>query len=221
MRPERIWWATATVFVAAGLVLLPVTDRSVPAAPPAAAAGILVVAVSSTVRMSRSRGWTVVRRALADALLAVVFTLALQGWVGFAGPLPSAGTVVLLAASSPPAVWLLRRLHRHGPAGAGARRIERGVRDEAPTPMPSMRPRDVASMSTADIGASWRRTARELPRTREPHRRAQLAELRRLYLDELERRDHAGFRSWLNAGPHAAHDPTGYIDPGAPPDLAY
>jgi hypothetical protein len=217
MKPDRIWWTTATLLVAAGLVLLPVTDRSVPAAPPSAAAGILVLTVSCTVRMASSRGWTVVRRALGDALLAMVFTLALQGWVAFAGPLPAVGAVVLLAASSPPLVWSLRRLRRHGPGA----RVDRGERDAAPAPMPSMRPRDVASMSTADIGASWRRTARELPRIREPHRRAQLAELRRLYLDELERRDHAGFRSWLNAGPHAAHDPTRYIDPGAPPDLAY
>ncbi len=219
--PDRIWWAAATVLVAAGLVLLPLTDRSVPAATLSAAAGLLVIAVSSAVRLARSSWLVALPRGLGDALLAVVITLALQGWVAFTGALATAGALLLLVGSSPPVVWWLRRRHGHAPPTARAQRQDRAVRDEAPSPVPSLRPRDVAAMTTADIGAAWRRTTRELPRIREPRRRAQLAELRRLYLDELERRDHHGFRSWLNAGPHAAHDPTRFIDPGAPPDLAY
>lgn len=220
MQPGRIWWATATVFAAAGLALLPFTSRPTPAAPAATAIALIMLAMSSTVRMASGTPWpAALRRALGDALLAAVFMLAVQGWVGLVGPLPTTGAVVLLVASSPPLVWWLRR--RGWLGRLGTRTHQQPVHDDPPAPTLLVGPDDVASMTTADIGASWRRTARELPRTREPRRRAQLAELRRLYLDELERRDHDGFRSWLNAGPRAAHDPTGYIDPGAPPNLAY
>jgi hypothetical protein len=220
MQPDRIWWAAATVFAAAGLALLPFTSRPSPAAPAAVAIALILLAMSSTVRLAGGTPWPVaLPRALGDALLAAVLVLGLQGWVGLVGPLAAAGAVVLLAGSSPPLVWWLRRTWRGRSAPAPTDRAP--VREAPPAPTPLVGPEDVASMTTAAIGASWRRTARELPHTREPRRRAQLAELRRLYLDELERRDHDGFRSWLNAGPRAAHDPSGYIDPGAPPNLAY
>lgn len=222
MQADRIWWVTATVFAAVGLALLPFASRSASAAPVAVATGLIVIAMSSTVRMAEGDPWPVaLPRAMGDALLAVVLMLALQGWGPVAGPLITAGAVLLLAGSSPPLVRWLRRRFRHGPPAARERADDEAVRDGTPPSLPLPRPQDVASMTTADIGVSWRRTARELPHARGPRRRAQLVELRRLFLDELERRDHDGFRSWLDAGPRAAHDPTGYIDPGPPPDLAY
>ena len=222
MQPDRIWWAAATVFAAVGLALLPFASRSASAAPVAVATGLIVIAMSSTVRMAEGAPWPVaLPRAMGDALLAVVFMLALQGWGPVAGPLITVAAVLLLAGCSPPMAWWLRRRFRHGTPTVRERENHETVRDGAPPPRPLPRPQDVASMSTADIGVSWRRTARELPLARGPRRRAQLVELRRLFLDELERRDSDGFRSWLNAGPRAVHDPTSYINPGPPPDLAY
>jgi hypothetical protein len=74
----------------------------------------------------------------------------------------------------------------------------------------------VADASTAALGAEWRRTGAELERPLAPAARQALVARREQVLDELERRDPAGFARWLAAEPLGSVDPTGFVR-GTPP----
>jgi hypothetical protein len=64
----------------------------------------------------------------------------------------------------------------------------------------------------ADLVQAWRHSFLLLATARtDPIRLAQICEQRRAYLDELARRDPAGFRRWMNSGARAAGDPSRYL----------
>ncbi|MGY2002001.1 hypothetical protein [Blastococcus sp. SYSU DS1024] len=69
----------------------------------------------------------------------------------------------------------------------------------------------VAGASTATLGEEWRRTSAELQRPLAPAARQRLVARRAQVLDELERRDPAGFARWLAAGPLGSADPAGFV----------
>jgi len=64
-------------------------------------------------------------------------------------------------------------------------------------------------LSTPDLCLAWRRSGPELRATAPGRRYDGLVTLRRILLDELERRDPAGFQRWLAAG----GDPDRYLTP--------
>jgi len=218
-RLSLAWWPVVTAVTVAGLVLLPLTERQTPPLPGAVTAAVVVVIVSACLR--RSEGATRAREVvliLRDGPLGLVFCLALQGWIGLVGPVALVG-LLALAACSPPVASRLRRRHRRaGPASAASTSQEEVSDGRTPVAL-LMRPEQIASMPTADIGAAWRRTGLELPHIRDPGARARLVELRRRYLDELERRDHDAPRWWLAQRPRATRDPTCFFGSSwGPPD---
>ncbi|MBB3676738.1 hypothetical protein FHX36_002473 [Modestobacter versicolor] len=86
--------------------------------------------------------------------------------------------------------------------------------------------RPVESLSVEDLGREWLRTSAALAQVRGPLVRQALAERRREALDELERRDPAGFARWLAEGATVDSDPARYVsgdvsgDPAAGSDAA-
>ena len=62
------------------------------------------------------------------------------------------------------------------------------------------------------LAARLRRALREGP---DGPGRVELVRVRAGLLDELERRDHAGFTRWLEAGPGAVGDPGRYLSSDA------
>jgi len=67
-------------------------------------------------------------------------------------------------------------------------------------------------MSVAELCRVWRESGVALRNTTDVHDRETVAEVRRLCLDELERRNPDGFRRWIDAG--APADPGAYLLPG-------
>lgn len=78
------------------------------------------------------------------------------------------------------------------------------------------------TMSVAALGREWVRTSAALGQVREPRARQELVRRRQEALDELERRDPAGFARWLAEGATVDSDPAAYVsgDPAAGSDAA-
>ena len=78
--------------------------------------------------------------------------------------------------------------------------------------------RPASSLTDTELCAAWPVSADQLDRARERRdtvEQTRLAALREGYLDELERRDPAGFRRWMESGARAASDPGKFIGHGS------
>lgn len=130
-----------------------------------------------------------------------------------------------LAGTSPPA---LHRLARHADPGGGLARppapgslgpgrpaITPSGRTPA-SPIPSRgvvvpHPALLGATGTAELCVAWRRSHGVVAGAADPLTLAACAELRRSYLDELERRDPEGFARWIGSGARAGGDPGRYL----------
>lgn len=72
-------------------------------------------------------------------------------------------------------------------------------------------PPDVAGWTTPQLCAQWRRSYADLQHARDTQAWQQVIAARQSYLDELERRDPAGFQQWLDDGARAAGDPSRFL----------
>jgi len=124
------------------------------------------------------------------------------------------GVVVLLGTST--ASVLVALLIVAGPAALLLRRSFRPVPPPA-TALPlsaEVRPPSLATLSTPELCLAWRRSYLALGDLPTGPARGELVMLRQSMLDELERRDPAGFHRWLNAGARAGGDPGRYLAAG-------
>jgi hypothetical protein len=80
----------------------------------------------------------------------------------------------------------------------------------------------VAALSTAALGREWLHTTAALAGRLDPVARRSIVDRREATLDELERRDPAGFGEWLALGPAPGSDPAEYVrgDPAAGTEAA-
>ncbi|WP_324275897.1 hypothetical protein [Blastococcus brunescens] len=69
----------------------------------------------------------------------------------------------------------------------------------------------VAALPTPALGREWLRTSAALTGRLGPVERQALVRRRAETLDELERRDPAGFARWLAEGPAPGSDPAAYV----------
>jgi hypothetical protein len=69
----------------------------------------------------------------------------------------------------------------------------------------------VSLLGTSDLGSEWLRTTSALASPVESAKRQQIIERRQETLDELERRDPAGFARWLAAGAAGDSDPATFV----------
>jgi len=175
---------------------------------------------------------SVVGAAVEAASWTVGLLLVLAGVVALAG-----GFVALLTGVVGLAAWLAFRAAR---STAGPTRP--AVAPSAPTPgvevlLPVTPPEagttsndgtsSVSGLSTPALGREWIRTTAALEGRLVSADRAALVRRREETLDELERRDPAGFARWLAEGPTPGSDPAAYVqgrpvqgDPAAGTDAA-
>jgi len=80
----------------------------------------------------------------------------------------------------------------------------------------------VRALSVQALGREWVRSSAALARVRDPFTRQELVRRRQEALDELERRDPAGFARWLEGGATVDSDPAEYVsgDPAAGSEAA-
>jgi hypothetical protein len=76
----------------------------------------------------------------------------------------------------------------------------------------------VAGLSTAALGDEWVHTTAALAGRLAPSVRRAIVERREAALDELERRDPAGFARWMAGGPEAGSDPAQFVRGGPAAD---
>jgi hypothetical protein len=103
---------------------------------------------------------------------------------------------------------------------------DRPARIDAPSELAGLLP-PVTMLTTAELGQEWLRTTAVLGGRLDAGARQSLVARREEALDELERRNPAGFARWLAAGPTLTSDPAGYVaggplrgDPAADTDAA-
>ncbi len=116
-----------------------------------------------------------------------------------------AALVIGLAAAIGGALWLTNWLPR-ARAGTPSAAPVAG----SPAPAASWKP-PVSLLPTEDLGSEWLRTTSALACPVEPQERQDIIRRRQETLDELERRDPAGFARWLAAGPAADSDPAVFV----------
>jgi hypothetical protein len=125
--------------------------------------------------------------------------------------------------------------HRHRPGGAaghvhrvGAGRAAARRCPGRPAPAAKTRPLAPATgltavvaspvfgtLSTPELCLAWRRSFLALVELPAGPARGELVAVRQSILDELERRDAAAFRRWLDAGARAGGDPARYLATGS------
>jgi hypothetical protein len=81
-------------------------------------------------------------------------------------------------------------------------------------PLPKYLPaviRSVGELTDEELCLAWRRSFTQLQRTTSADRRQAMADVRRAYLDELERRHPESFATWLASNPRAAGNPARFF----------
>jgi uncharacterized membrane protein YphA (DoxX/SURF4 family) len=186
-------------------------------------AGVLVVlltagAAASVGYMAQHQGRAAaVERASKAAAATVAVIVLVTGVVVLAGGVVAA-LISAIAVGIGGALWILK----HRPAWRdGARARGATPVTEAGNPAPvlassSLGPLQppVSLLGTADLGLEWLRTTSALASAVESAARQQIIERRQETLDELERRDPAGFARWLAAGAAGDSDPATFVRAG-------
>jgi hypothetical protein len=129
------------------------------------------------------------------------------------------------------AVWMVRTgPARQQPPAATWTAATRPVLPQDRPAVPGARPSVVVAGNVAEsspgpaaltglpleaLGREWVATTAALGAPLDPRSRQAIVARRETVLDELERRDPAGFARWLAAGPQSATDPARYLRAGA------
>jgi hypothetical protein len=95
-----------------------------------------------------------------------------------------------------------------------ARRALRPVQAVTPPVPIDVQSPVLAMLSTPELCLAWRRSYLALGELPTGPARGELVTLRQSMLDEIERRDPAGFQRWLDAGARAGSDPGRYLATG-------
>ena len=182
---------------------------------------------------ARSRTRSTLETAASVGATTVGVLLIVAGIAALAG-----GAVAALAVGAVLLVVLVLRLTRGRGSAASptAGRAAAPAHPVAPTAVPQVRPQaaelagllpPVSVLTTGELGQEWTRTTAILAGPLPAPAREALVTRREEALDELERRDPAGFARWLAAGPGLSSDPADYVhggplrgDPAADTDAA-
>ena len=139
-----------------------------------------------------------------SAALAGVATPAAGGLLHLLGP--AAGTLLIATLA---AGWLpLRRAPATPPARPAPPADDVHLQDAHLLPL-------ARGWSDARLCWEWRHSHTRLQQAPTTAAMTRVAEQRRVYLDELARRDPTGYTAWITAGALAASDPTPYLTPPA------
>jgi hypothetical protein len=196
VRLYRVVWSVATAalyllgVVSSVWLLGPAAVLMLASVTGGAAAGTYWLIVHSPERVSTPVRWSTMLRVL---LGTAGLSLALMGLGQLAGGI-GIGALVLVMLASPDMPALVRALLRaHGSA-------EQALRQPP-----------VGSLTTEQLCSAWRASFEAVSVSGDPARMALLSQLRRDYLDELERRDPDGFDLWMALYAHPGDDPRPHL----------
>ncbi|HEY9338922.1 MAG TPA: hypothetical protein VIQ79_31020 [Kribbella sp.] len=161
------------------------------------------------------------------AVLGGLCLLAVCGYAAAIGA-PTAILLLLIVGISPPVVGWLRAGRPARPARtlprrrirlpkASSRQLKAVRADLDPTaqwPMPKYLTavvRSVGELSDEELCLAWRRSFNQLQRAMSADHRQAMVDVRRAYLDELERRHPDSFTTWLASNPRAAGNPARFF----------
>ena len=212
---RRVWTGTACLLGALG-ALVGLLNAHTPDV--AGVIGVAVAAgcVAALIGRPESSRWGEARRTVTTGAVTAASGVSLLGLLQMFSPGALAAVVALAAASSPALHqylatslryrrWRLPEIEPHNsPEGDGLER-----------PQPSLPSAPVRSLSTAELCLAWRTSHPALCRARrrgDLPAQARLVALRQAYLDELERRDPAGFAEWLAHDARPTGDPRSYLN---------
>jgi hypothetical protein len=147
--------------------------------------------------------------AVQAAAWTVGILLALGGVAVLAG-----GLAAVSAAATVALAWWAVRLSRARGRRAGSVAARTAPAVDVPfLPVPDAGGlQSVSGLTTPALGREWLRTTAALRGRLSPSERSALVRRREQTLDELERRDPAGFARWLADGPSPASDPATYLE---------
>jgi hypothetical protein len=227
LRYERIWRAAVGLLAMIGVV------TSLVFVSPATNLAAFLVAVFTVGAVCLSIGLgrdlpnaDLLRVVPRGAVLGGLGVLAICGYAAAVG----ARTVMLLllvVGISPPVIGWLRAGRPERPAAPHRQRTIRlpkasnrqlkAVSAESPAadwPLPKYLTavvRSVGELSDDELCLAWRRSFTQLQRAASADRRQAMVDVRRAYLDELERRHPDSFATWLASNPRAAGDPARFF----------
>lgn len=228
LRYERIWRAAvgllATIGVVTSLVFVsPATNL---------AAFLVAVFTVGAVCLSIGLGRDLPNTDLLGtvprgAVLGGLGVLAVCGYAAAVGA-RTVMLVLLVVGVSPPVIGWLRAGRPERPATPQRRptirlpkasnRQLKAVSAESPAaadwPLPKYLTavvRSVGELSDDELCLAWRRSFTQLQRAASADRRQAMVDVRRAYLDELERRHPDSFATWLASNPRAAGDPARFF----------
>jgi hypothetical protein len=221
LRYERLWRAAVGLLATIGVV-----TSLVFVAPATNLAAFLVAALTiGAISLSIGLGRDLPNADLLHLVPRAAFLggLSVVGICGYSAAVGS-GTLALLllvVGSSPPVVAWLR--------GSRPEQPRRKIRLPKATKKPGARPepapaqdwpmpkyltavvRGVGELSDEELCLAWRRSFTQLQRAAGADQRQAMVDVRRAYLDELERRHPESFASWLASNPRAAGDPARFF----------
>ncbi|MGW7680485.1 hypothetical protein ACWGID_07075 [Kribbella sp. NPDC054772] len=230
LRYVRIWRAAVGLLVAIGVITSLVFVSPATNLAAFLVAGLTVGAVCLSVGLGRDLpSGDLVYLIPRWAVLGGLGVLAICGYAAAVGARTVALVFLVLGVSPPVIGWL-----RSGRAGRPPRRpprrrrpiklpkasnrqlakVRSDCRPVADWPMPKYLAavvRNVSELSDAELCLAWRRSFTQLQRALAPDRRQAMVDVRRAYLDELERRHPDSFVTWLASNPRAAGDPARFF----------
>ncbi|MFC9690541.1 hypothetical protein ACFTSF_18475 [Kribbella sp. NPDC056951] len=216
VRYTRIWRTAVGALAGIGVLSALMLVAPGPALATFLLAAFMVGAISVSFGLSCERPPDQVFRAAPRwALLAGVSGLAILGY-GVAAGSEVLLLLLLIAGTSPPVVawfgWIPQT-----PTPKAPKKLKRVVVEPVDLAVPELElelePADqLSEMSATELCLAWRRSFTELQR---PDHWSATIDVRRAYLDELERRYPEEFAAWMASGPRAASDPGRFFNHGA------
>ncbi len=210
-------WATAWFALACPVVLAGLLAWSAPGVVVLFVVGFgvttaLLVGVATSPGNLSSMSVPLVRRALAASARWAVVEVALAV-TAIVVPLVALLVIAALVGTSP---WVLRHVARRRTAGrptalkaAPVWRSRKDLDGLTPERIRSL----VRRLDVAGLCRAWRSSHALLGEVEGVEARSKVVLLRQAYLDEMERRDAAGFQRWLEADAQASGDPEAFLRP--------
>ena len=211
-RYDRIWRAAvvllATIGLASAIVFVGLSTNVVAFLIAAFVAGAAALQVGLARELPSA---DLIRSTPRLAVLGGLLVLAICGFAAAVG-LETLVLVGLIITLSPPVLARLR------PAARRPAEPQRQPQDVPRPPLPTPRylsavARSLCELSDEEICLAWRRSFTRLQTSSTAEQRSAMADVRRAYLDELERRSPEAFAAWIGSGARAAGDPARFFIP--------
>jgi len=145
------------------------------------------------------------------AVLTYLTVPVLAGTAALLGATAASTVAVLAVVLAAATLWARRTSHHRAPFIADPAPQRPAPDSEHRSPTAGVAPDALSALSTPQLCLTWRSSYLRLHRATSCPAVAELVLLRQRVLDELERRDPAGFGRWLSTGARAASDPSRYV----------